>query len=133
MEISEDLRGGTIHKKIKQKKRRDGDNEREWEVRELPLRSSEAQAAEMISKLVCGFSGNTSDEETSMWITSMKEQVQGRPWEEENGAFITNSVGSLVMRCQRSLKMVVGVDFMTIVNMVQLAVKTDRYVLPLGC
>jgi len=59
----------------------------------------------------------------------MKALVEGREWKDENGAFVVNSMQSLITRCKRSLEMSAGLKFVTMVNMLHLAAKTDRYVL----
>lgn len=58
----------------------------------------------------------------------MKTLVVGRTWEDENSALVTNSITSLVLRCKRSLQMSVGLEFVTMINMLQLAAKCDRQV-----
>lgn len=59
----------------------------------------------------------------------MRALVAGGAWEGENGAFVTDSLQSVVRRCQRSLEMATGLEFITMINMLQLAAKADWWVL----
>jgi hypothetical protein len=127
-------RGGVAskkkRKKKKQKKRRADDDE-EWEVMSAPACTATvgARASEAISNLSQGAMSNLSQPSSQEWIQSMKRMVQGSSWTDENGAFITNSLLSLVNRCRRSVEIAAGVDFVTMINMIQLAAKSDRYVI----
>jgi hypothetical protein len=128
-------RGGTKNKKKKKGKKRAAnlDDEDRWDVVDTPAppgAALHARASETISNLSHGIVTNLANSSTLEWIQSMKALVAGHNWAEENGAFVSNSLQSLVHRCKRSLEMVVGVDFVTMVNMVQLAAKTDRWVTP---
>jgi hypothetical protein len=127
-------RGGVASKKKRRKKKqkkRQADDEEEWEVMSAPAHAATvgARASEAISNLSQGSMSNLSQPSSQQWILSMKRMVQGSNWTNENGAFITNSLLSLVNRCRRSVEIAVGVDFMTMINMIQLAAKSDRYII----
>ena len=118
-------RGGRKAKKA----RNSSKGQRGWGVVDEPTGIVDNEAVEMVSNISQGELSNISNASSQAWIQSMKALVEGRPWSEENGAFVINSLQSLVLRCKRSLEMVAGVEFVTMINMVQLAAKTDRYLL----
>jgi hypothetical protein len=118
-------RGGIKFSKKKLRKRKEElTNQECWEVVAEPARIAAARASKVISNLSQGLS-NLLDLQTTSWIESMKSIVAGGLWLDENGAFITNSLQSLVVRC---IELVTGLQFVTMINMLQLAVKTDRYI-----
>lgn len=63
---------------------------------------------------------------TMEWIEKMKVFVGGQPWEEGQSAMATNSLSSIIQRCQRNAPVVYGVTWMNMINLIQLVVKTDR-------
>ena len=136
-------RGGVVHKKQRRVRGRqaqanvlpeegeDMQPEREvederWELRQTPAYTVNARASEAISNLSTGAVSNLSDTSSWAWISSMKELVEGHGWTDENGAFFSNSLQSLINRCKRSLEVASGVEFITMMNMLQLAAKSDR-------
>jgi hypothetical protein len=128
-----DPRGGTEPRKKKKKKKKQIDMPM-WEEVATPAIASGATAdcaSELISILSQGAASNLNDPSTLAWIDSMKTLVAGGSWADENSALVTNSLSSLVMRCKRSLEIVAGLEFMTIINMLQLAAKCGRYVVGL--
>lgn len=122
-------RGGEKAKKAKKSKK--GKLTRaqggEWDVADEPAGTVDALAAEMVSNLSQGVLSSLSHASSQAWIESMKSLVEGQPWKDENGAFVVNSLQSLVVRCGRSLEMVAGQEFVTMINVMQLAAKIDRY------
>jgi hypothetical protein len=98
-----------------------------WEVADVPSSETDDLASEMVSNISQGVLSNLSNTSAQAWIESMKALVEGQPWGDENGAFVMNSLQSLVSRCKRSMQMVVGLEFVMMINMVQLAAKVDRY------
>jgi hypothetical protein len=141
-------RNGTKHKKKKGKQARRGqgrrgqgrisgeEEEQGWDETDSPAgnRNVEAEACEVVSRLSQGMLSNVSDASVSKWIQSLKALVEGRRWDHENGAFVLDSLESLLMRCQRSVEMTVGLEFVTMVNMLQLTAKTVWYVVVVcGC
>ena len=128
-------RGGIKYAKRKMRKRTvqskdncdGGDGQERWEVAASPARAVSARASEVILNLSQGPVSNVADPQTRSWIDSMKMLVAARPWLDDNGVFTTNSLQSLVVRCRRSLELVAGLEFVTMINLLQLAVKTDRY------
>jgi hypothetical protein len=132
------VRNGKKHKKTKRPAKRRGRDSGDiegsgWVQVSEPANTLSARVAARAAELVCsisqGFLSNVSHGSASEWIQSMKALIEGRPWDDENGAFVVDSMQSLVMRCQRSLNMVAGLEFVTMVNMLQLAAKTDSYVI----
>ena len=125
-------RGGTKRKKKKKKNAGCLDHkEGRWEVTNLlsaATGDAASRASELLSFLSQGSSSNLDDSSSLAWINSMKTLVVGRTWEDENSALVTNSITSLVLRCKRSLQMSVGLEFITMINMLQLAAKCDRQV-----
>jgi hypothetical protein len=99
----------------------------EWDIANTPIDIADGEAAEMVSNISQGQLSNLSDASTHAWIKSMKALVGGAAWEDKNGAFVMDSLKSLILRCQRSEEMVAGLDFVSMVNMIQLVAKTNRY------
>ena len=120
--------GGT-----KAKKKRTTRTQNDWEVAPSPVTTANAVASETVTHLCQGSLSNLTSESSQEWIQSLKALVEGRGWADENGAFIVNSVESLVARCKRSLEVAVGVEFVALINMVHLAAKTIRYVAYYQC
>jgi hypothetical protein len=126
-QILPNSRNGTRHKKKKQRGRIGDDGEASgWVAVREPASTIDAGAiaSEMVAMLSHGLLSNINDGSARAWIQSMKALVEGREWK---GAFVLDSLQSLVMRCQRSLDMSIGLEFVTMVNMLQLAAKTDGY------
>jgi hypothetical protein len=101
-----------------------------WEVTGSPANTvaTNAEAFRVLASLCQGAASNLEDSSSQEWIQSMKALVEGQRWIDENGAFVVNSLKSLVARCKQSLEMAAGVKFVTMINMLQLAAKTDRWV-----
>lgn len=71
-------------------------------------------------------SSDASGSSDSAWIQGMMDFLTKDNWAEEQRAFIDNSLPSLVKRCTRSIQLSVGLEFVTMVNFLQLATKVDR-------
>jgi hypothetical protein len=61
-------------------------------------------------------------------IVDMKNMLSGDSWKESQTAFQVNSLENIILRCQRVEKVEVGVQFISMVNFIQLAAKVERYV-----
>ena len=61
-------------------------------------------------------------------IVEMKNMLSGDSWKESQTAFQVNSLENIILRCQRVEKVEVSVQFISMVNFIQLAAKVERYV-----
>jgi hypothetical protein len=100
----------------------------DWEEANSPAVTANTVASETVTDLCQGSLSNLASASLQEWIRSMKALVEGKGWADENGAFVVNSIQSLVSRCKRSLEVAAGVEFVALINMVHLAAKTIRYV-----
>jgi hypothetical protein len=100
-------------------------SQKEWNVADKPTSTAGLEASEALSNLSQGAISNLAHTTSQEWIQSMKVMVEGLQWKGEI-ALAVNSIRSLVMRCKRSLAIAAGVEFVTMVNMLQLAAKADR-------
>lgn len=65
---------------------------------------------------------------TREWIGEMKNICLGRPWQEGQLAMATNSLQSIVLRCQHNTPVQRVAIWTNMINLIQLVVKTDRCV-----
>lgn len=52
----------------------------------------------------------------------------GESWKESQIAFQVNSLENIILRCQRTENVEVGVQFISMVNFIQLAAKVEMYI-----
>lgn len=60
-------------------------------------------------------------------IIEMRNMLSGESWKEGQTAFQVNSLENIILRCQRVEKVEVSVQFISMVNFIQLAAKIERY------
>jgi hypothetical protein len=60
-------------------------------------------------------------------IVEMRNMLSGESWKESQLAFQVNSLENIILRCQRAEKVEIGVQFISMVNFIQLAAKVERY------
>lgn len=105
-----------------------------WQATATPAARAgrDAQAALSLLGQGCAASSSnnasTSNSAHSAWVSSMVSFVTADNWADEQRAFVDNSLSSLVKRCTRSIQLTVGLEFVTMVNFLQLATKVARYV-----
>ena len=57
----------------------------------------------------------------------IRNMLSGESWKESQSAFQVNSLENIISRCQRVEKVEIGVQFISMVNFIQLAAKVERY------
>jgi hypothetical protein len=61
-------------------------------------------------------------------IIEMRKMLSGESWKEIQVAFQVNSLENIILRCQGVERVEVGIQFISMVNFIQLAAKVERYV-----
>lgn len=61
-------------------------------------------------------------------IVEMRNMLSGESWKESQTAFQVNSLENIILRCQRAEKLEVTVQFISMINFIQLAAKVERYI-----
>ena len=61
-------------------------------------------------------------------IVDMKNMLSGGSWKESQIAFQVNSLENIILRRLRAEKLEVGIQFISMVNFIQLAAKVERYI-----
>ena len=61
-------------------------------------------------------------------LVDIKNMLSGESWKESQIVFQVNSLKNIILRCQRAERVEAGVQFISMVNLIQLAAKVERYV-----
>lgn len=99
-----------------------------WEESETTSHTTTVPTATILSSMAMASLSDLNNPATQEWISSLESLVKGDAWSDAPNAFLDNSVGSIVSRCQRSIAMNIGLELVMMVNFIQLAAKVDRYV-----
>ena len=86
----------------------------------------DTKAQEAIQALAQGPESDVNHSRSKAWIASIPELFGGFQWIDGNLVFATNSLSSLVHRCQRHFHVQGVVEFVGLVTLIQLVIKTDR-------
>jgi hypothetical protein len=68
--------------------------------------------------------------QTQNMIGDMRDMISGEGWKESGDSgedFRVNSLESIILQCQRVEKVEVGVQFISMINFIQLVAKVERY------
>jgi hypothetical protein len=61
-------------------------------------------------------------------IDTFKAFLSGESWKESQDAFQVNSLENIALRCERAEKVEVGLQFVSMINFIQLSAKVERLV-----
>lgn len=99
-----------------------------WQESSTVANTVTVPAATIISAMALAANSDLSNPGTVEWISALQSLVKGESWAESANAFLDNSVSSIISRCQRAISMNIGLEFVLMVNFIQLAAKVDRCV-----
>lgn len=99
-----------------------------WQDSSTVANTMTVPAATIISAMGLAAGNDLSNANTGpvAWISAIQSLVKGESWAESSNAFLDNSVSSIVSRCQRAVNMNIGLEFVLMINFIQLAAKVDR-------
>lgn len=101
---------------------------RAWEPNNSTSNSISPDVTNILSSIALNPLSNISNSSAQQWINTMKDFVNAASWSDACNAFFDNSMDSIVIRCQRSLELNIGLEFVTMMNFIQLVAKYHRYV-----
>lgn len=61
-------------------------------------------------------------------INTLSSLLTGKLWLQEMDAFRVDSLGAIAERCQRTDQMEVGLNFISMINVIQFVAKIERHV-----
>ncbi len=97
-----------------------------WMHRHAPSLPQDTHAFQVLQLLSEGVLSNLHDPRCLDWIDHLRTYAGGMPYTRQHVAFASQSLEALVERCNRDEEMVATLDFIGMVNRLQLAVKVDR-------
>ena len=102
--------------------------EERWIAADTPHLPDDAVAFQVLQTLSSGADMNVEDPACTSWIDSLQflTSTDNTPDQQQTWAFTTDSLMALVYRCQRGVAVRGYVEFIDMVNLVQLVVKVDR-------
>lgn len=59
-------------------------------------------------------------------IDTLKGFLSGESWRECQAAFQVNTLQNIILRCERAEKVEMGVQFISMINFIQLSTKVER-------
>jgi hypothetical protein len=60
------------------------------------------------------------------WIASLKQVIFSSNWKDGQGAFVDDSLSSIILRCTRAESLTIGMDFIFMMNLIHLSLKVER-------
>ena len=98
-----------------------------WEVMESVEDRAENEIARLfLRRLLEHPESSLHHVNTKEWVGEMKNICLRCPWQDGQTAMMTNSLQSIVLRCQRNTSVHRASIWANMVNLIQLVVKSDR-------
>jgi hypothetical protein len=102
------------------------------DIQQLPVYGVRAFSNLIASaNTVIGSTSTSPSTPTSIYtntIDTFKAFLSGESWKESQDAFQVNSLGNIALRCERAEKVEVGLQFVSMINFIQLSAKVERLV-----
>lgn len=89
--------------------------------------STSIASTSLLDNVSSGPSGATSlSQSSSDAIDTLKAFLRGESWKECQDAFQVNSLENIALRCERAEKVEIGLQFVSMINFIQLSAKVER-------
>ena len=84
------------------------------------------QVGEALSNIITSAELSLASKEGKTIVDTLSSLLSGKPWLREMDAFRIDSLDAIAARCQRTEEMELGLNFISMINMIQFVAKIER-------